>query len=55
MKTILMNIFGGIMHCDRLAASIIRASEEAQTSKPIVLRLKGTNSEEAKKMFDGKA
>lgn len=29
VKTILMNIFGGIMHCDKLAASIIRASDEA--------------------------
>lgn len=54
MKVIFINFFGGILPCDKVAASIITASEEIETSKPIVLRIKGNNSEVAKKMFCGK-
>lgn len=48
VKAIFVNIFGGILRCDNLAASIIKANEEIGFSKPIVLRLKGTNSDVAK-------
>ena len=54
ITSIILNIFGGIMSCDKIAASIIRAVDEITTTKPIVLRLKGTHSESAKKMIEGK-
>lgn len=53
VKAILINIFGGIMRCDVIAAGIINAAEEIGISKPIVIRLQGTNVEEAKIMIDG--
>ena len=49
-----MNIFGGIMSCDKIAASIICAVNEINTTKPIVLRLKGQDSDSAKKMIEDK-
>ena len=48
------NIFGGILQCDVLTQSILNAAKEVGLSKPIVLRLKGTNSDIAKKMLEGK-
>ncbi len=48
VDAIFINIFGGILRCDNLAHSIILAAEEAQMTKPIVLRLKGTNAEKAR-------
>ena len=51
---IFVNIFGGILRCDSLAASIIQVNKEESFSKPMVLRLKGTNSDIAKKMIAGK-
>ncbi|CDW89196.1 succinyl-ligase beta-chain [Stylonychia lemnae] len=54
VSTIFINIFGGIMKCDMIAQSIIRATEELNTKKPIVLRLKGNNSELARNMIKGR-
>lgn len=54
VKAIFINIFGGILRCDHLAASIIEANEQHKFSKPIVLRLKGTNSDIAKEMIAGR-
>ncbi len=51
VDSIFINIFGGILKCDNLAGSIIRAAEEISLSKPIVLRLKGTNSDKAREMI----
>jgi len=48
VKAIFVNIFGGILRCDNLAASIIQANKENKFKKPMVLRLKGTNSDKAK-------
>jgi succinyl-CoA synthetase beta subunit len=48
VHAIFINIFGGILKCDNLASSIIMAAKQIKISKPIVLRLKGTNSERAK-------
>ncbi len=48
---IFINIFGGILKCDHIASSIIRAAEIITMDKPIVLRLKGTNSDRAKAMI----
>lgn len=54
VKAIFINIFGGILRCDRLAESIIAANKEHKFSKPIVLRLKGTKSDVAKQLIAGK-
>ena len=54
VEAIFVNIFGGILRCDSLAASIIKANEINKFSKPMVLRLKGTNSDVAKEMIAGK-
>jgi succinyl-CoA synthetase beta subunit len=51
VDSIFINIFGGILRCDNLANSIIMAAKQISLSKPIVLRLKGTNSEKAKEMI----
>jgi succinyl-CoA synthetase beta subunit len=52
VKTILVNIFGGIMRCDVIAMGIINAAQNIGMKKPIVIRLKGTNVEEAKKLIE---
>jgi len=54
VKAIFVNIFGGILRCDKLAESIIHCNEKYGFNKPMVLRLKGTNSDIAKKMISGK-
>jgi len=54
VKAIFVNIFGGILRCDNLAASIIKANSEHKFHKPMVLRLKGTNSDKAKEMISGR-
>lgn len=54
VKAIFINIFGGILRCDKLMESILSASKTVGLDKPIVLRLKGTNSDIAKKMLEGK-
>ncbi len=51
VDAIFINIFGGILKCDNLASSIISAAEEIQLSKPIILRLKGTNADRAREMI----
>lgn len=51
VDAIFINIFGGILKCDSLANSIIRAAEEISLTKPIVLRLKGTNSDKARELI----
>lgn len=54
VKAIFVNIFGGILRCDRLAQSIIDANRANKFTKPMVLRLKGTNSDIAKTLISGK-
>jgi len=54
VKAIFINIFGGILRCDNLASSIIKANQDHKFTKPMVLRLKGTNSDVAKAMISGK-
>ena len=53
VNTILFNIFGGIVRCDRVAEGILTALNELDFDLPIVIRLTGTNEEEAKKMLEG--
>lgn len=52
VKAILVNIFGGIMRCDVIATGIINAAKEIGISKPIVIRLQGTNVKEAKILIE---
>jgi len=47
VKAILINIFGGIVRCDRVAQGVIDAVGEMDVNVPIVVRLEGTNAEEA--------
>ncbi len=51
VKGILVNIFGGIMKCDVIAAGIIDAVHETQLTIPLVVRLEGTNVEAGKKLL----
>ncbi len=46
IKSILVNIFGGIMRCDVIASALIKALEEVNVSIPLVIRLEGTRSKE---------
>jgi succinyl-CoA synthetase beta subunit len=53
VKAILINIFGGIVRCDRVAQGVIDAYNSiGQINIPIIVRLQGTNAEEAKKLID---
>ena len=53
VKAILINIFGGIVRCDRVAQGVIDAYNKLGNIKiPIIVRLQGTNAEEAKKLID---
>ena len=53
VKAILINIFGGIVRCDRVANGVVEAYKNlGNVSIPIIVRLQGTNAEEAKKIID---
>ncbi|NNV57605.1 ADP-forming succinate--CoA ligase subunit beta [Limnovirga soli] len=53
VKAILINIFGGIVRCDRVAAGVIEAyGKLGNINIPIIVRLQGTNATEAKKLID---
>ncbi|NGP87432.1 ADP-forming succinate--CoA ligase subunit beta [Fodinibius halophilus] len=57
VKAILINIFGGIVRCDRVANGVIEAVKDPEIAKkvenvPIIVRLQGTNAEEAKEIID---
>ena len=51
VKSILINIFGGIVRCDRVARGVVQAVEELGLNVPVIVRLNGTNSEEAKEIL----
>ena len=53
VKAILINIFGGIVRCDRVAQGVVDAYKNiGEIPVPIIVRLQGTNAEEAKKIID---
>jgi succinyl-CoA synthetase beta subunit len=53
VKAILINIFGGIVRCDRVAQGVVDAYKNmGSIPVPIIVRLQGTNAEEAKKLID---
>ena len=47
VKAVLINIFGGIVRCDRVANGVVEAVKELGLDVPVVVRLEGTNAEEA--------
>jgi succinyl-CoA synthetase beta subunit len=53
VKAILINIFGGIVRCDRVANGVVEAYKSiGKIRVPVIVRLQGTNAEEAKKIID---
>lgn len=52
VKAILINIFGGIMNCETLAAGVIEAAKELHVHVPLVVRIEGTNVEMGRKLLE---
>lgn len=52
VKSILINIFGGIVRCDRVAQGVIDALSSLEVSIPVVVRLEGTNAREAAELLE---
>jgi len=52
VKAILINIFGGIVRCDRVAQGVIDATKEINVTIPVVVRLEGTNAVEAQELLN---
>ncbi|MBX7150051.1 ADP-forming succinate--CoA ligase subunit beta [bacterium] len=51
VKAILINIFGGIVRCDRIANGVVQAAKNTKITVPLVVRLQGTNAVEAKEIL----
>jgi succinyl-CoA synthetase beta subunit len=51
LKAILVNIFGGIMKCDTIAAGVVAAARDVKLKVPLVVRMKGTNEDLGKKIL----
>lgn len=51
VKAILINIFGGIVRCDRVAQGVVEAARKVGVNVPVVVRLEGTNAEEGAKIL----
>jgi succinyl-CoA synthetase beta subunit len=45
VKAVLINIFGGIVRCDRVATGVVEATKKTRVTVPVVVRLAGTNAE----------
>ncbi len=52
VEAILVNIFGGIVRCDRVAKGVIQAAQNIDLNVPLIVRLQGTNAEEGKALLD---
>ena len=52
VKSILINIFGGIVRCDRVAQGVIDAMDTVNVSIPVVVRLEGTNVKQAAELLE---
>ena len=52
VEAILVNIFGGIVRCDRVAKGVIQAAKNVDITVPLIVRLQGTNAEEGKRLLD---
>jgi len=53
VKSVLINVFGGITRCDEVARGVIEAVEALKPKVPIVVRLTGTNEEEGRQLLEG--
>ena len=51
VKAVLVNIFGGIVRCDRVAAGIVEAAANVNITAPLIVRLQGTNAEEGQRIL----
>jgi succinyl-CoA synthetase beta subunit len=51
VKAVLINIFGGIVRCDRVANGVIEATRQIKVTLPVVVRLDGTNAKEAREIL----
>ncbi|NQZ54857.1 MAG: ADP-forming succinate--CoA ligase subunit beta, partial [Piscirickettsiaceae bacterium] len=51
VKSILVNIFGGIVRCDLIAQGIIQAAKDVDLSLPVIVRLEGTNAEQGRELL----
>lgn len=52
VKGVLINIFGGILRCDRLANGVVEAAKKVGLQVPVVIRMEGTNVEEGRKILE---
>lgn len=52
VKAILINVFGGIVRCDRVALGVVEAAKNVGINVPLIVRLQGTNAEEARQIID---
>ena len=52
VKTVFVNIFGGIMKCDIIARGIVNALSNLELEIPLIVRLEGTNVEEGKQILE---
>jgi succinyl-CoA synthetase beta subunit len=52
VRTVLVNIFGGIVRCDLIAEGVITAARKVGVQVPVVVRLEGTNAEQGLKMLE---
>ena len=52
VEAILINIFGGIVRCDRVAAGVVEAAKSINLQLPLIVRLQGTNAKEGKRLID---
>jgi succinyl-CoA synthetase beta subunit len=51
VKAVLINIFGGIVRCDRVANGVVEAAKNVHVTVPVVVRLEGTNAKEAREIL----
>ncbi len=51
VKAILVNIFGGIVRCDRVASGVVEAANNVKIAVPLIVRLQGTNAEEGQRIL----
>jgi succinyl-CoA synthetase beta subunit len=52
VRAVLINIFGGIMRCDVLASGVVEAARQVKLTRPLVVRLEGTNVEIGRKILE---
>lgn len=55
VQAVLVNIFGGIVHCDVIAQGILGALQQIKTNLPVIVRLEGTHAEEGRLLLQGAA